>query len=398
MYLCLNQEDFTYLDQRKNYYSVYQYEKATPLLSATNIPSILVIGKEKVSHDAVFRSLAQGNLNSQHFVTVMGKENIDDYDLSELQKFNAVFLYSYDWKNQGKAEKLLLDYVERGGGLFIEANRDANTEILDIFPVVDSANSAFGKEFKIKEKDDQSIIKDIDYNKFSETVYDNQPWGMVQANELKDDARTILYNYDHAVIVSEKVGNGRIIWSGINLPYHTLMYKNEEEAKLLGQLLDWTVKSEDRKIDLEKAISDKDLVYETESYKTEFINPEKRIVTIKKPASGILFKENYFQNWRAKTANQNLKIYPAGPKFMYVSLGKDIKEGDQIIFEYKKRFWPEKFSFYVSLLTFLGLIFYLLGGKLFKPLLDKIRAKINAPIKRTSEMSKNWWEEDESDY
>ncbi len=80
---------------------------------------------------------------------------------------------------------------------------------------------------------------------------------------------------------------------------------------------------------------------------------------------------------------------------MYVPLSKDFKEGDQIIFEYKKRFWPEKFSMIVSILVFLGLIYYILEGKIISSVLSKIGSKVAEPISETKRKSKKWWEEDD---
>ncbi len=73
------------------------------------------------------------------------------------------------------------------------------------------------------------------------------------------------------------------------------------------------------------------------SYQAEFVNPEKREVTLRSPAGGVLFKESYFPNWKARfiteKGTQSLPIYQAGPGMMYVPL--DGESTGTVVFEYK---------------------------------------------------------------
>lgn len=385
-------------------YDIFTFNNSTPILSTTNAPNFLVISKQKgISYSTVLRALSYANLNSQYLIPIQGeKEYIDDYKLEELKQFKMIILYEYKIHNQKKAEKLLKDYVNQGGGLFVEANKEdwENRDLLEVFPVSGAATVNFPKEWQLKTGDGGQDIVDIKLAQFSSPIFgEDQSWKMVEATEVKSWAKTVLSNYGKPIVVRGKFGQGKVIWSGMNLPYHIITYHNEEESRFFGKLLYSSVglKLEEDK-PIEKA-EEKDLTYETDSYKTEFVNPEKRIVTLKKSTDGALFKESYFRNWHAKLIKgndvQKLKIYYAGPGFMYVRLPEGVKAQDKIIFEYKKSWWPEKISIIISLLTLLGLLLYAFGGKFINSFLNKIRSRINEPIKKTSQMSKSWWEDDD---
>jgi len=57
------------------------------------------------------------------------------------------------------------------------------------------------------------------------------------------------------------------------------------------------------------------------------INPEKIVVIVNNASSGVLLKEFYFKDWHAYLEvdgkkMSELKIFRAGPNFMYSRLGK----------------------------------------------------------------------------
>ena len=149
------------------------------------------------------------------------------------------------------------------------------------------------------------------------------------------------------LLAGGEYGQGRVVWSGFNLPYHmTYQEKNVQEARLFQQALQWLFGDESTP---------------APSYQAEFINPEKREVTLNSGANGVLFKESYFPEWQAsfvtEDGKQSLPIYQAGPGMMYVPL--DGKSPGTVIFEYKMA-WYEIGGWIITFLSILALLIYVL--------------------------------------
>lgn len=98
-----------------------------------------------------------------------------------------------------------------------------------------------------------------------------------------------------------------------------------------------------------------------ESYIVDWINPEHVVLKISESAKGVLFKENYFENWEAYLISNNeklrLTIFRAGPDFMYVRLPEAINYPAEVVFEYRQT-WIELFGYITSITTLVVLILY----------------------------------------
>lgn len=152
------------------------------------------------------------------------------------------------------------------------------------------------------------------------------PWTFSYApsnSNVKPWARTILWNHGHPIIVVGNYGAGRVVWSGMNLPYHISEYKNLEEALFHKNLVEWSVQPQG---------------YQNISCNVKRPRPEEAIIKGYENFKGILFKENAFEGWTAHlTSNgaaQELKIYRAGPDFMYVRVPSGIKPPFTVKFRY----------------------------------------------------------------
>jgi hypothetical protein len=320
----------------------------TPILQATNTETVLAIGAP-VSHEIFIRSLSVSNYNSQKAIPLAGKEFVDSYSLEELERFDALFLYSYQYRDKEKAFELLSSYVEGGGRLFWETHGspDEVGELPAPAPVSRVGKGALDASWDI---DPESVIgQDIDVEDFNATSYEGGPWGISAAkqDDLRGWARPILEQEGQVLLAGGEYGQGRVVWSGFNFPYHmTYGQKNLEEAALFQQALQWLFGDESRA---------------APSYQAEFVNPEKRVVTLDSGANGVLFKESYFPQWKArfvtKEGTQSLPIYQAGPGMMYVPLDGD--SSGRVIFEYK-RAWYETAGWVITILSGLAILGYAL--------------------------------------
>lgn len=380
-------------------WSVFEYGQPSPILATINAPPILVIGSEESkAYNLIFRSLAQSDLNSKYVVPVHGKEYIDDYKQEELKKFPVIIISDYKYHNFDKAAALLEKYVKSGGGLLIESNKKAEIELSKTkalpapWPVEKVEKTDFGKEWYLTKKDYPEILSAIKLENFAPAVFDDGPWGIAFSKEIKSWARLALTDKDKPVLVAGELGNGRVVWSGMNFPYHITTYQSFEESKLLGNVLAWLDKKNEftpQEVPVYtngKTTSDGGLFFETDEYKVEFVHPEKRIITFKTPAKGVLFKEAYFPGWKAYLNDKQVTLYKAGPDFMYVPV-ENSKSGDKVVL---------KFGFPpilivgagISLITLLILIYYALGGQVTFSFQRFVGSKFQFG------KLKSWWEEE----
>ena len=327
---------------------LYQFKlvSPTPILQATNTETVLTIGAP-VSHGILIRNFSVSNYNSQKVIPLAGKEFVDSYSLEELERFDALFLYNYQYRDKEKAFELLSSYVKGGGKLLWETHGspDAVGELPAPAPVSRVGKGALDASWDI---DPNSVIgQDIDVEGFNPTTYEGGPWGISAAkqDDLRGWASPILTQEGQVLLAGGEYGQGRVVWSGFNFPYHmTYGQKNLQEAALFQQAIQWLFGDESRA---------------APSYQAEFINPEKRVVTLDSGANGVLFKESYFPNWKAsfvtEEGNQSLPIYQAGPGMMYVPLDGD--SSGRVIFEYK-RAWFETAGWIITFLSVLALLIY----------------------------------------
>ncbi len=323
----------------------FEYLNVSKILTATNTPTLLFIGSES-SYDFFLRAIALSNFNSEHIIPVRGHSKyIDDYTLEELQKFDCIFLYGYNYRDPGTAFSLFSDYVSSGGSVFFEANGspDYNSATLpEPFPVGDTVATSLGMEWDFT-VERNSITAGIDFSKFSPPVYEGGPWAFSTTTAVRSWANYTVSTAGNPIIVSGEYGRGRVVWSGMNLVYHIIYYRNTEESKFLGRIIEWLA----------------GLAGLEPEYEAEFINPQKRVVRVYSEAKGVLFKENYFKQWSAKAvyadgSQQRLKIYLAGPGLMYIPIPENVSLPLEIVLTYHK-LPQERVGDIISLTSLVGL-------------------------------------------
>ncbi len=366
--------------KRTMHYFEFKDDVTSPILSATNTSTIGVFASE-VGFETIVRSIAErDNINSQRLIPINLGRFIDDYNIEKLNKFDALYLYDYDYDNYERSFKLLNNYVRSGRKLFIETGvetKQSQGDLDELFPVKFVERKGLGKEWLL-ENPNGIFSKQVDFDSFAPPVFDGTEWKMSFAEEsdLRPGAQIILKNHGKIVAASHKIGSGEIIWSGLNLAYHLNRDHNEEEAKFFVNILSSIV-------DISKKNSP--------NYSINFINSNNRQITFEK-TKGILFKEMAYRGWRAKTIEGNLgklEIYKAGPAYpgyMYIPLQNDSSGQVRLTF-------GGALSHKVQTLISLALVVLLfeeiaLGGFIF----GRIRRTLwNLSRKRVSV----WWERED---
>jgi len=363
----------------------------SPIVEATNAPAILVISDHGWYRNILRDLFASVNLNSKYYVLIRGPEYIDDLSSAELTNFDCIYLYTYKYNNFEKAFEPLDEYVVNGGHLIIdtgfECPESGSTSLPEFFPINQTVRSPLGKEWNFKVSDN-SITQGVNFSAFDPPIYENSAWTLSYApseNEVKPEARVVLQNHGHPIIVVRNYGQGRVVWSGMNLPYHISQYKNLEEVLLHKNLVNWAIQPQ----------NDQDI-----SFNAERLRPEEAIVEGRVEFKGVLFKENAFDGWTALLtsdgASHRLEIYHAGPDFMYVRIPKGVEAPFTVKFRYRGPLVDWFFAALSSATLLIVLDYsvfrgYIVISRVLRPIGRKIRKRLSGLSGRL----RGWWLKEE---
>jgi hypothetical protein len=122
-----------------------------------------------------------------------------------------------------------------------------------------------------------------------------------------------LSNQGHPLIVAGEYGQGRVVWSGMNFVAHLIAYDNEEEGRLLHNLLDWLSEG------IESAELAPPLVVRDHPDRVDF-----SMDAVSGSTTWLYWREAYYPNWHAYLNDGNgereILIYRAGPGFMLMPI------------------------------------------------------------------------------
>lgn len=300
--------------------TVSRYNLPTGIASVMKGPEILVIGGyENGVYEQVFRLFNSGLIEFQHATIIEGTQRIDDYSLEELEVFELVFLHGYGYKNRGRAWKLLEDYVKGGGALCAETGwqyRVPDWEPDNAPAPLPVANLEWTT---IDQEQQLQLNPDLDWaagntQQFASMLWEDQPWGVSSpTGGILDWAQPVLTASGEPLVAAGQYGNGKVVWSGMNLVGRINTYGSDEEEAFLQSLIFWLLP----KVGVEFA--------ERPVIRRE--HPDVVELTIGRPLGegvNLLWRENHASGWRATArvdgADVELPIYRAGPGMMLMHL------------------------------------------------------------------------------
>src|SRR4030042_3168960 len=309
--LVKNPEVFTakIYDKDGNPFAGYINDPKT-ILEASTSPNVLLIGKD-YAYEAWIEELSFANINPSYLIPVKGPTDLSEISLSELSKFDVVWIYGYEYKENQKSRDLekLAKYVQEGGGLVIDTGfgPDSKAQNLpDPFPISQTMATSIKGEWQI-EKVISLLATDVNFSLFSPPIYKESrqeySWEVstTRISDIKPWAKLALTTQGNPIVVVGEFGKGTVVWTGLNLNYHMTQYQNEQESLFLKDLLTYPVK---------------DKYNIPTKYESRFINPEKRQVEIYSPSRGVIFRENFYPNWEVKVNSKRQPLYIAGPALM----------------------------------------------------------------------------------
>lgn len=322
----------------------FEYASSGPILSARSTRSALVIG-DAASYALILRAVALSGFDSRSFIPIRGGQYLDDYSVTDLARYSQVILYGYRVHDQAKALALLAGYVRGGGSAYVEAGNsslDSSNAPPAPIPGARILRTGLGPSWNLKDLGNP-ITAGIDLGGFAPAVYQGGPWGVsyIPEADITSWAEPVLTSDGRALMVAGVLGKGRVVWSGMNLPYHAQSTQNEQESRLLAQAIEWSAPTTG--VD--------------PSFRVDFLNPQQRRITILGPAGGVLMKESWVTNWHVTVNGRPASIVQAGPDFMYVPLEKSTSYPAQVEFDFI-RSSQEWFGDAVSIAALVCLVLY----------------------------------------
>lgn len=357
----------------------------SPIISLTDVPTVGFIGTHD-AHSLFLRNLGTLNLNSRYLIPIYLGDTPEMASEKILSELDSVFLYDYKLKNKKSYEdswRRLEKFTKEGGIIFMETGSDAPEKWGVVPPSVFPATSLLEKGSAPGWQVGGLLAEKIDFSSLSPLEYEGGAWAFsyVREQDLKDESRVLLTVGNKMAMAERSIGEGKIIWSGLNLIYRPHYYKNNAlaETELFRAYLREGLDLEERRSD---SLVDR---------------PAGEKVIVKGAGTkGVLFKENNYGGWQAYALSEGrkyrLSILPAGTYFMYSRLPEEL-QGKEIEAVYKYRGkWEGWLSFWISIASFLAVIFIIIKyGSLTTD-----RIKIPFPSISIFKNLGRWWESEEA--
>ncbi len=373
---------------RLNYFRIKE-EAVSPIIKTTKVPTMLVLGEPRTAYENIIRNLAHLNLNSRYVIPVKGPSSLDKVSLADLKDFDLVFLQYYQASQQ--AWKKLEKYVQEGGNLIIETGgdvkesdstkQDVNWELPAVFPVKQTTRGPLGQTWDLSFLATEPLLKNVYTQTFGALKYEDDTWNISYSEPslIKEWAQAVLNQSGKPFLVSGELGQGKVIWSGLNLSYHYNHYFSQAEGQLIKNILASMIELKD------EGILD---------FKVERPRPEQVIIEAS-DFKGAVFKENNYGGWSAKLISpykKKLKIYNAGLGHFYVPLPKDVIGPAKIELNYRGTLF-NWFFFILAIIVCLWLIKKSITDGRKSSFLGKINI-FNSIKKAVKEKTAVWWEQE----
>jgi hypothetical protein len=300
----------------------FSYLSPTPIALATNARTVLVIGDPE-NYRVVVRDLSYSDFDTAHAIPVQGGPYVDDFTAQDLAQFDEVLIYGGRAHDNARAFDLLNGYVRSGGGLLVEANGSplaSGSGLREPVPVTGTVDHSVAGDWQFTTVS-SPITDGFDFSSFAPARYNGGPWTVSSATGLQGWAQTLVRSGADSVVVAGQLGKGRVVWSGLNLPFHIDSYRNAEESRFLTMAMAW-------------ASPQRNDVAATAPARLD--GPQQLTISVGSQARGVLFKESWFDRWHAYINGHQVGVLRAGPDMMYVQFPQDTRFPATVEWRYEK--------------------------------------------------------------
>jgi len=254
---------------------------------------------------------------------VQGGPYVDDYSAQDLAQFDEVLIYGGRAHDSARAYDLLNGYVRSGGGLIVESSGSplaGGSGVNEPLPITGATHHEVAGDWQFKVAS-SPITDGIDFSSFGPASYRGGPWTVSAASGIRSWAQTVVQSGADSVVVAGQLGQGRVVWSGLNLPFHIDDYRSAEESRFLTTAMTWASRSRN---------------VAAASSSAHLDGPQQMTVSVSSNARGVLFKESWFDRWHAYVNGQKVNVLSAGPGFMYIVFPKNTQFPATVQWRYEK--------------------------------------------------------------
>jgi 4-amino-4-deoxy-L-arabinose transferase-like glycosyltransferase len=163
---------------------------------------------------------------------------LDNYSPQELANYQYIFLYNFKWYNLKNTENLILNHVNNGGTVIIDASGNLEGLYYNLDDTV-FLDTMINKE-TLPSTPKIYISPDLNVDKVSFSTFTSNggEWNGANYESIGNNKiRPLVTANGKTLIGVQKIGKGRIIWIGYNFVWHAFFYNNTEEQMLIQKLI-----------------------------------------------------------------------------------------------------------------------------------------------------------------
>lgn len=386
-------ENPPYIEESKVYKNkrgifVFSPEYISPIVSSVNVPVVGFVGSEE-GYIYFLRDMAMLNLNTAYVIPVKLSKSISGIPADKLALVDALVLYDFQKGNPllyNNGWDKVLNFAKNGGQAWIETGGNSIEKESDylpaVFPITANKYASLDDNWQPGGK----LASKIDFSSLGLLVFQGTPWKISYASPevVKPGAEILLTQKGYPVAVSQEVGEGKVLWTGLNSWYRPEEFRHQGKGMAEAEVV---------KLFWEELFGE--LPRKRVQSQVERSKPE-HIEVVGRGFSGVVFKENNWPGWKAvvdvEGRKRRVPVFTAGPEFMYIPVPEDMRTGEiKVLIDYHgdQFYW---FCLFISLVSFLLVVLFLvLGDFILKRFVPKEIVHPKGIKMRIS----SWWERDE---
>jgi len=265
---------------------------------------VLFIGDQTEYLEYFFLSISM--TKSLNILLAYGGKFLEDLNPSILKHFNVIYMSGIPYKDRTVFTSTLSQYVESGGGLILDTGEQTDIDIPEFSPISRIAKD--DSPFNLTVANQSEITSGIDLERFSAKLRSSEST-VLYASEIRRGAITLLKDDESPIIVYWKYGAGKVLWTGLKMPYLAMLHNEIQESEMLVKMINYVSSS----TSTGHATVDFDI-------KTDLISVDMKGAS---KSTGVWIKMSYDPSWEASARSSNvaaktLKIFKAGPNMMLV--------------------------------------------------------------------------------
>ncbi len=292
---------------------------------------VLVVGATQSStpelYNSVFKQATQGLMPFDSEWLVRGTSPyIDDYTDQQLRQYRGIFLLGYRYHDQGAAWSRLDAYVRGGGRLYIETGWqyvDPDWNIGQAPALLPVPSMHWGN----LDPAAPVVVAGVADPPFGTFAYQGAGWGASSAGALRPGATELVKVGGRVVVARWAVGQGQVLWSGMNLMAHSAASGSADEAQFVASQL------------ASLFAADTTVTGQQTPIAPVWLGDNQASLGLQASAqpSLVLFKEALFPGWSARlvtpTGSQPVDLFGSEMDFMLARVPA-VPAGSSLVFSY----------------------------------------------------------------